>query len=49
MDVVGELLLVFRIESKHFDQTLNVDAFQVAIGEGAHVTAGLDDYVAGGV
>lgn len=47
VDVVCELLLVFRIKSEHLYQTLHVDAFQIAIGKSAHVAARLDDEVAG--
>jgi hypothetical protein len=45
LDVVGELLLVLRVQSEDVDQSLHVDALQIAVGEGADVAARLDDDV----
>ena len=43
LDVVGELLLVLRVEFEHFDDAENVYAFQVAVCKGLDVTRRLDD------
>ena len=49
LDVVGELVLVLRVEAQHVDEARHVDALEVTVSQSLHVTAGLDDHVVGDV
>lgn len=38
-DIVGKLLLVFRVESQHLDKAIQMDTFQITICECLQITA----------
>lgn len=40
LDVLDKVLGVFRVKVQHFVQPLQVDALQVAVGQGFHVRVG---------
>lgn len=45
LNVVGELLLVLRVESQYFHQALYINALEVTVSQSFNVATGLDHRV----
>lgn len=46
LNVFAELLLEVLVQLEHVDQARDVEALEIAVGEGTNITAWFNDYIA---